>query len=128
MADGVHFSRAKLYGGRQRNYAPLPSAPAAETDLRPSGSKMNRSNKAGKRSSGVGKDKNASKASASSHKSKKSSKSSKTNPLEAPGPESAQLEPPQESSEEEKRRLLQEKREEGVHSSQQKIKVVGLNG
>ena len=124
VADGVHFSRAKLYGGRQRNYAPLPSAPAAETDLRPSGSKMNRSNKAGKRR----KDKNASKASASSHKSKKSSKSSKTNPLEAPGPESAQLEPPQESSEEEKRRLLQEKREEGVHSSQQKIKVVGLNG
>ena len=34
----------------------------------------------------------------------------------------------QQQEEEEKQRLLQEKREGGVHSSQQKIKVVGLNG
>lgn len=130
MADGVSFSRAKLIG-RQRNYTPVLSAPTAETEIRrSSSSKIDRSNKPGKRSSGVERDKKT-KSSASSQKSKKASKSTsrKTNLRSEPaGEQLEQLEPPQENSEEAKQRLLKEKREDGVHSSQQKIQVVGLNG
>jgi TFIIF-interacting CTD phosphatase-like protein len=78
----------------------------------------------------VERDKKA-KSSASSQKSKKASKSTsrKTNLRSEPaGEQLEQLEPPQENSEEAKQRLLKEKREDGVHSSQQKIQVVGLNG
>ena len=124
VADGWYFSRAKAgLTARQRDYTPVPQSPAVETATRrQNGHRTHDNSKEGKRSSGARKDKAASKSSV--HKSKKSSKSTaQTKRLEGDEP---QLEISQEKAEEE--RLLLEKREEGVHSSQQKIKVVGLNG
>jgi hypothetical protein len=137
--DGVFFTRAKLglssSSGGRKSYKAVPSVvDAVEGEDRHGSSSSSSGGKDRKRSGHGTKEGKASKSSSSSASrkdKKKSSKRSKPGGGEAEQEEQqeeVQVQQQQEEEEEEKQRLLQEKREGGVHSSQQKIKVVGLNG
>jgi hypothetical protein len=136
--DGVFFTRAKLglssSSGGRKSYKAVPSVvDAVEGEDRHGSSSSSSGGKDRKRSGHGTKEGKASKSSSSSASRKDKKKSSKRS---KPGGGEAEQEEQQEEvqvqqqqqQEEEKQRLLQEKREGGVHSSQQKIKVVGLNG
>ena len=136
--DGVFFTRAKLglssSSGGRKSYKAVPSVvDAVEGEDRHGSSSSSSGGKDRKRSGHGTKEGKASKSSSSSASRKDKKKSSKRS---KPGGGEAEQEEQQEEvqvqqqqeEEEEKQRLLQEKREGGVHSSQQKIKVVGLNG
>jgi hypothetical protein len=136
--DGVFFTRAKLglssSSGGRKSYKAVPSVvDAVEGEDRHGSSSSSGGGKDRKRSGHGTKEGKASKSSSSSASRKDKKKSSKRS---KPGGGEAEQEEQQEEvqvqqqqqEEEEKQRLLQEKREGGVHSSQQKIKVVGLNG
>jgi hypothetical protein len=137
--DGVFFTRAKLglssSSGGRKSYKAVPSVvDAVEGEDRHGSSSSSSSGGKDRKRSGHGtKEGKASKSSSSSASRKDKKKSSKRS---KPGGGEAEQEEQQEEvqvqqqqqEEEEKQRLLQEKREGGVHSSQQKIKVVGLNG
>jgi hypothetical protein len=137
--DGVFFTRAKLglssSSGGRKSYKAVPSVvDAVEGEDRHGSSSSSSGGKDRKRSGHGTKEGKASKSSSSSASrkdKKKSSKRSKPGGGEAEQEEQqeeVQVQQQQQEEEEEKQRLLQEKREGGVHSSQQKIKVVGLNG
>jgi hypothetical protein len=138
--DGVFFTRAKLglssSSGGRKSYKAVPSVvDAVEGEDRHGSSSSSSSGGKDRKRSGHGtKEGKASKSSSSSASrkdKKKSSKRSKPGGGEAEQEEQqeeVQVQQQQQQEEEEKQRLLQEKREGGVHSSQQKIKVVGLNG
>ena len=137
--DGVFFTRAKLglssSSGGRKSYKAVPSVvDAVEGEDRHGSSSSSSSGGKDRKRSGHGtKEGKASKSSSSSASrkdKKKSSKRSKPGGGEAEQEEEdeEEQEQQQQQEEEEKQRLLQEKREGGVHSSQQKIKVVGLNG
>jgi hypothetical protein len=137
--DGVFFTRAKLglssSSGGRKSYKAVPSVvDAVEGEDRHGSSSSSSGGKDRKRSGHGTKEGKASKSSSSSASrkdKKKSSKRSKPGGGEAEQEEQqeeVQVQQQQQQEEEEKQRLLQEKREGGVHSSQQKIKVVGLNG
>ena len=137
--DGVFFTRAKLglssSSGGRKSYKAVPSVvDAVEGEDRHGSSSSSGGGKDRKRSGHGTKEGKASKSSSSSASrkdKKKSSKRSKPGGGEAEQEEQqeeVQVQQQQQEEEEEKQRLLQEKREGGVHSSQQKIKVVGING
>ena len=120
VQDGVNFSRARIdakRGVKRGSYAAVSRpAPAGEEqgEMRSSGAGGK-----SKRSSKESKSKGAKAARGKkSAKSNKASKAATTDEAEAA----------EETVAEEQERLLQEERSAGVHSSQQAIKVVGLNG
>lgn len=143
VLDGVAFSRARLGVGGKRGggYQTVPtlrdSAEAGDGhDSISSGSGGGGGKDKGKRSSGSSKEKSSIKegrkdsgGGKSKSKKEKGSKSSKSKggtageSVEAPPP-------PEETVAQKQERMLQEQRDEdqGVHSSQQRITVVGLNG
>ena len=119
VQDGVNFSRARIdakRGVKRGAYAAVsrPATPQGEQqDERQSG---NNGGKSSKRGSNGGKSK-----SSNATKSKRSAKSSKAG-------HATTTEAEAKTAAEETERLLQEERTTGVHSSQQAIKVVGING
>lgn len=129
--DGVHFSRARINAKSSRGtYQPVgvggtPAELESKGDRQSSGAGRSK----GKRSSKEDKPHGA-----KSKRDKKGSKSSEgTSRGDAQGKDENALEGTPEAKAhetmvEEKARLLREQRSAGVHSSQQAIKVVGLNG
>ena len=126
VQDGVGFSRArvnaKLGRGGAAGYQPVPShreteAESGQSDAKRSGSKSKKSTKETSKRSKDGTSPKQSTRVNGSNRNKRNEVPAHSDPVVA-----------EETAEEERARLLHEERTAGVHSSQQAIKVVGLNG
>ena len=138
--DGVAFSRARLQGrsgggSRGSVYERVPEGGgegdrSGRSERVPEEKKTSKSSKGSKGSKSSGKDsgKQSKESKEGKESSPKKSKSSgKGKPKSGGGGAGAQEAAEEETAEEEKERMLQEERSGAGHSSQQKIKVVGLN-
>ena len=132
VQDGVGFSRARInakLGSRRGEYQPMSSSQITDHDGQDAG--KHSGNDGGQRKSkskSKSKSKKSSKAISTRSKDTRQHKqgprggSSVTEVHKASSPNVAK-----ETADEERERLLREERTAGVHSSQQAIKVVGLN-
>ena len=122
VQDGVNFSRARIdakRGVKRTSYATISQRPAA-----PRGDVQHE----GRNGGSGGKSKRSSKeAKSKSGKPAKSKKSAKRSNADK-DTNSDEVEAAAETLVEEKERILQEERSAGVHSSQQAIRIVGING
>eukprot|EP01043_Picozoa_sp_COSAG02_P066341 COSAG02_NODE_10296_length_1975_cov_3.396055_2_plen_201_part_00 len=128
--DGVRFAK----GGRGTQYSRIRDAPASQT-----GSKIRQDERArreeplqqkqrsAKRKNGDGGGVGKEKRGKGAHKSAKENKTSKPDKQKKDGAAIEDVREP-ETVGETKERLLREQRDDGAHSSQQRIKVVGING
>ena len=121
VQDGVNFSRARIdakRGVKRTSYATVSQRPAA-----PRGDVQHEGHSGGTGGTSKRSGKEAKSKSAKPAKSKKSAKSSN-----AAKDAATDEVPAAETVAEEKERILQEERSAGVHSSQQAIRIVGING
>eukprot|EP01045_Picozoa_sp_COSAG04_P005580 COSAG04_NODE_261_length_18676_cov_8.426603_3_plen_430_part_00 len=121
--DGVRFVR----GGRREGggYAAVPGSDAASAG----GGGRRERGKGGREAEGGKAKREEKRGGGKGGKEKKEKKEKKGKAAKRDGADSAaaMAEEAEETAAEEKERMLQEQRSKGVHSSQQKIKVVGLN-
>eukprot|EP01043_Picozoa_sp_COSAG02_P041434 COSAG02_NODE_3435_length_6748_cov_4.963303_2_plen_401_part_00 len=125
VQDGVGFSCARLNAklGRARGDG-YQQVPQSRQDIE---DQANRSGKGSSKSKGKKSTRQVSKRSKGDKQPKQSARDKKTKG-EGGSTDQQTIEAIEETTEEERERLLCEERTAGVHSSQQAIKVVGLNG